>query len=121
MAKSKVLIAEDDVTMVTLLKILLKMEDFDVVALHADADVLAAARVEKPDVLLLDLHLGNQSGLDILEQIRGAQDMRDLPIIVSSGSNSKEICLARGASGFVLKPYMPDELITLLKQAIHPN
>ena len=61
MAKSKVLLAEDDVTMVSLLKTLLKMEGFDVVALQADADVLAAARIENPDVLLLDLHLANQS------------------------------------------------------------
>lgn len=120
MAKSKILLAEDDVTMVALLKILLKMEDFDVVALQADADVLAAAREEKPDLLLLDLHLGSQSGMEILDQIRGAQDMRDLPIIISSGSNSKELCLEHGANGFVLKPYMPDELITLLKQTIHP-
>ena len=118
MAKPKVLLAEDDVTMVALLKILLKMEDFDVVALQADADVLASARIEKPDVLLLDLHLANQNGLDILDQIRGAQDVCDLPIIISSGSNSKEECLRHGANGFVLKPYMPDELITALKQTI---
>jgi DNA-binding response OmpR family regulator len=118
MAKTKVLLAEDDATMVALLKILLKMEDFDVVALHADDDVLLAARAEKPDVLLLDLHLANQSGLDILDQIRGAQDVSDLPIVISSGSNSKEVCLTHGANGFVLKPYMPDELISTLKQAI---
>jgi CheY-like chemotaxis protein len=118
MAKSKILLAEDDVTMVSLLKTLLKMEGFDVVALQADADVLAAARVENPDVLLLDLHLANQSGLDILDQIRGTQDVHELRVVMSSGSNVKDECLRHGASGFLLKPYMPDELITILKQTI---
>jgi CheY-like chemotaxis protein len=118
MAKSKILLAEDDVTMVSLLKTLLKMEGFDVVALQADADVLAAARVENPDVLLLDLHLANQSGLDILDQIRGTQDVRELRVVMSSGSNAKDECLHHGANGFLLKPYMPDDLITILKQTI---
>jgi CheY-like chemotaxis protein len=105
--------------MVSLLKTLLKMAGFDVVALQADADVLAAARVENPDVLLLDLHLANQSGLDILDQIRGAQDVRDLPVVMSSGSNAKEECLHHGANGFLLKPYMPDDLINILNQTIN--
>ena len=118
MAKSKVLLAEDDVTMVSLLKTLLKMEGFDVVALQADADVLAAARIENPDVLLLDLHLATQSGLDILDEIRETQDVRDLRVVISSGSNVKEECLRHGANGFLLKPYMPDDLITILKQTI---
>ncbi len=69
MSKPKILLAEDDVTMVSLLKTLLKMEGFEVVALQADADVPAAVRSEKPDVILLDVHLGPQSGLDILDNI----------------------------------------------------
>ena len=101
MAKSKVLLAEDDVTMVSLLKTLLKMEGFDVVALQAD-----------------DLHLATQSGLDILDEIRETQDVRDLRVVISSGSNVKEECLRHGANGFLLKPYMPDDLITILKQTI---
>jgi DNA-binding NtrC family response regulator len=37
---------------------------------------------------------------------------------MSSGANVKEECMTRGAFGFLMKPYMPDELTTLLKQAI---
>ena len=74
MTKLKVLLAEDDVTMVSLLTTLLKMEGFDVVALQADADVPAAVREENPDVLLLDVHLLHQSGLDILDTIRNSED-----------------------------------------------
>ncbi|MBC7878688.1 MAG: response regulator [Anaerolineales bacterium] len=117
MANPKILLAEDDVTMVSLLKTLLKMEGFDVIALSADADVSAAVRKENPDVLLLDVHLGHQSGLDILDSVTNSQDT-NTRVVMSSGSNVKEECMQRGAFGFLLKPYMPDELITVLKQAI---
>ncbi len=114
----KVLLAEDDITMVSLLKTLLKMEGFEVVALQADADVPAAVRLEDPDVLLLDVHLSRQSGLEILEELRGSVDTKDVRVVMSSGANVKEECMRRGANGFLLKPFMPDDLISILKQTI---
>lgn len=118
MSKPKVLLAEDDITMISLLKTLLKMEGFEVVALPADADVLELIRSEHPDVLLLDVHLGNQNGLDILAKIRSSPDLKATRVVMSSGANVKEECISGGAFGFLMKPYMPDELTTLLKQAI---
>ena len=121
MTKPKILLAEDDFTMVSLLKTLLKMEGFDVFSLHGDDNVPEAIRQEKPDVLLMDVHLLNQSGLDILDEIRQAQDISETRVVMSSGANVKEECMSHGANGFLLKPYMPDELIALLKQAIKPD
>jgi CheY-like chemotaxis protein len=116
----KVIIAEDDVTMISLLKTLLKMEGFEVVTAGADADVPSVIRAEKPDVVLLDVHLSRQNGLEILDAIRGSEDIKGIRIVMSSGANVKEECLKHGANGFLLKPYMPDDLITLLKQSINP-
>lgn len=118
MSKPKILLAEDDVTMVSLLKTLLKMEGFEVVDLHADADVPAAVRHERPDVLLMDVHLSRQSGLEILDQLRGSADTKKVRVVMSSGASVKEECIAHGANGFLLKPFMPDDLISLLKQTI---
>ena len=55
MQMAKILLAEDDKTMVSLLKTLLKMEGFDVVALDADTDVAAAVQREKPHALFMDV------------------------------------------------------------------
>lgn len=121
MPKPKVLLAEDDLTMISLLKTLLKMEGFDVVTLQTNADVLAVIRNEQPDVLLLDVHLGSQNGLEILSNIRSTQDVKETRVVMSSGANVKEECMSRGAFGFLMKPYMPDDLITLLKRAITSN
>jgi CheY-like chemotaxis protein len=114
----KILIAEDDATMVSLLKTLLKMEGFEVVSLNVDANVPDAIRAQKPDVVLMDVHLSHQSGLEILDSIRNSNDIKTVRVVMSSGAPVKEECLKRGANGFLLKPYMPDDLIMMLKQAI---
>jgi CheY-like chemotaxis protein len=113
---AKVLLAEDDPTMVSLLKTLLKMEGFDVVALASDADVPDSILREKPDVLFMDVHIGQQNGMDIVESIRKNPETSSLHVVMTSGLNVKEECLSRGANHFLLKPFMPDDLISVLKQ-----
>lgn len=118
MSKTKVLLAEDDFTMVSLLTTLLNMEGFEVLALQADADVIEAVRHEKPDIVLMDVHLTHQSGLDILQEIRSTDEIGNVRVVMSSGSNVKEECLQRGANGFLMKPYMPDDLFKILREVI---
>jgi len=111
----KVLLAEDDQTMVMLLSTLLKMEGLDVVALEATADIPAAVLREKPDSILMDVNIGSQNGMDLVKTIRNDPANADVNIVMASGYNLKEECLQRGANHFLLKPFMPDELIRLLK------
>ena len=111
----KILLAEDDRTMVSLLKTLLKMEGFEVVALDVNADVPAAVQHENPDALLMDVHLGQQSGMDIVRAIRQNPALANVRIVMTSGLNVKDECLRRGANHFLLKPFMPDDLLKVLK------
>jgi len=113
---AKILLAEDDPTMISLLKTLLKMEGFEVVALDVYSDVTEAVQREMPDTLLMDVHLGGQNGLQILESIRRNDDLANIRIVMTSGLNMKDECISRGASAFLLKPFMPDDLISVLKQ-----
>ena len=112
---AKILLAEDDVTMVSLLKTLLKMEGFEVSALNTGADVPAEVGQARPDVLFLDVHFGNQNGVEIVEAIRSNQDLSNLRVVMTSGMNVQEECLRVGANAFLLKPFSPDDLIRLLK------
>jgi CheY-like chemotaxis protein len=112
---AKVLLAEDDRTMISLLKTLLNMEGYEVVALDVNADVPAAVHQENPDVLFMDVHMGKQSGLEIMETIRKNPEFANLRVVMTSGLNVKDECLQRGANYFLLKPFMPDDLLRLLK------
>jgi len=112
----KVLLADDDFSMVALLKTLLGMEGYQVATLMDKAgNLLDYIQREKPDVLLIDIFLGDRNGLDIVRQIRKTPDMKDLRIVMVSGIDKCEDCLAAGANAFLLKPYMPEELFEILR------
>lgn len=112
---AKILLAEDDATMVSLLKTLLHMEGFEVVALDADADIAAAVEQEKPDAIFMDVHLGEQSGMQVLDLIRRNVGTANIRVVMTSGLNMKDECLRLGADAFLQKPFMPDDLINALK------
>jgi DNA-binding response OmpR family regulator len=113
---AKILLAEDDITMVSLLKTLLKMEGFEVSALKTGANVPAAVQLEEPDILFLDVHFGNQNGVEIIQAIRRNSKSSNLRVVMTSGMNMQEECLRAGANAFLLKPFSPDDLIRLMKQ-----
>jgi DNA-binding response OmpR family regulator len=113
---AKVLLAEDDTSMLFLLQTLLRMEGYLVSVLDLHGDFVAGVRAERPDVLLMDVHLAGTSGMDVLQQLRDQPDLKHTAIIMSSGMNLEAESLAAGATAFLLKPYMPDELIGLIRR-----
>ena len=115
---AKILLAEDDDTMVGLLTTLLRMDGYEVRALDGDEDVAAAVQRDCPDALVLDLHLAGQNGLDVLDAIRQGERGRHVRVIMISGLNVKDESLRHGADGFLLKPFMPDDLMRVLRENV---
>ncbi len=112
----KVMLADDDFTMVSLLRTLLSMEGYQVMTLlDKPGDILDNIREARPDILLLDVYLGDRNGVDLVHEIRREADLHNIRIIMVSGLDKTEECLAAGADKFLLKPYMPNELFELLR------
>lgn len=111
----KVMLAEDDPTMLSLLQTLLKMEGFATAALGDKEDVLVALRRDAPDIVLLDVNLSQGNGIDFLRRIRKDKMLGKTSVIMSSGMPLEAECLSAGADRFLLKPYMPDVLIEAIK------
>ncbi len=113
----RIFLAEDDPTMVTLLETLLKLEGFEVVSLDlATENLLETLHADIPQALVLDVNLPNQNGLDIVRNMRKDEVFKNTNVVMASGMNLKDECLASGANDFLLKPYMPDDLIAILKK-----
>ena len=115
----KVMLVEDDPTMISLLNTLLEIEGFEVAQVTDFSNVIQEIPKNAPDVILLDVHLKDVNGLDILADIRKDANLDDVRIIMSSGMDFKTESLSKGANDFVLKPYMPDELIDKIKKQIY--
>jgi len=112
----KILIIEDDATMVSLLRMLLGLEGYHVVTLSSeDQDIITLAQNESPNLILLDVHLGQQNGLDVVKKIKEINNLKNIKVIMTSGLDLGESCLKAGADDFVLKPYMPDELLNKIE------
>jgi CheY-like chemotaxis protein len=89
----KVLLIEDDTTMLTLLRTLLRFEGYEVAQMEGD---------------------GHLDG--IVEAIRKDKELQDIRVIMSSGIDFSQKCLEEGVDGFIQKPYMPEELIRKIRE-----
>jgi DNA-binding response OmpR family regulator len=114
----KVMVVDDDRTMNLLLKTLLELDGFAVIQAPRGDQVLNVALAERPDAILMDVHIADVDGIVLLKQIRQHPALRTLPVIMSSGMDVEIECREAGANAFILKPYPPDELSTTLKKVI---
>lgn len=115
---TKIALIEDDADMRGLLKTLLELEGFQVFAYEPEKEneVLASLQNDRPDMLLLDVHLKNANGIDLLRHIRNdGGKFRNLRVIMTSGTDIGDRCLEAGADAFLMKPYMPEELFRLIQ------
>ena len=118
---SKIMLAEDDTTMLSLLKTLLRLEGFETTTLSEQEDVLDALRREKPDAILMDVYLTQGNGLTFMREIRSDHNLKHVFAIMQSGMNLEIECMAAGADAFLLKPYMPDSLIQTIRKGLLNN
>jgi two-component system, chemotaxis family, chemotaxis protein CheY len=112
------MIVDDDRTMNSLLKTLLELDGFAVVLAPRGDVVLSTALSEKPDAILMDVHIAEVDGVQLLRQLRQNSDLKSIPVVMSSGMDVEDQAKEAGATAFILKPYPPDQLSALLKKVL---
>src|SRR5436305_8539509 len=119
--KPLVLIVEDEMPLVTMLRYNLEREGFAVDAAADGEEALLRIAEHRPDAVLLDWMLPLVSGLEVCRQIRRLPATRSLPVIMltAKGEESDRIRgLDSGADDYVVKPFSPSELIARLRAVI---
>jgi two-component system KDP operon response regulator KdpE len=115
---SRVLVVDDEASLVRALAINLRARGWDVVTAHDGASALEVAADKHPDVVVLDLGLPDLDGVEV---IRGLRGWTRVPIIVLSArqdSHDKVEALDAGADDYMTKPFGMDELLARLRAAI---
>lgn len=110
----KIMIVDDDRTTVKLLQMLLEMDGFDVTVAARGHDALAKAHDVHPDVFLVDFHLTDMDGVELITNLRKMTAFASTPILVASGLDKEEDALAVGANRFLVKPFDPNTLTAIL-------
>ena len=113
-----ILIVEDDESTARLLKTLLEIEGFSAwVASQAPAAELLL-QGQRPDVVLIDMHLAHAEGLDLLRTIRTDPTRAGTAVVMTSAMDRRDEALAAGADAFLLKPFNRAELVTTIQRAL---
>lgn len=119
---SQVLIVEDDKAIQNLLKISLKQEHYDVVAVGTAREGIDFIVQNIVDLIVLDLGLPDMDGIDVIRTVRDFSD--SLPIIVVSarGDESEKIkCFDAGINDYVQKPFSSGELMARVRAVLRHN
>lgn len=112
----KMMLIDDNEEMVILITTILGFEGIEVIPAIFTSNPVDQIREHKPDFILLDVKLGEYNGIDILEEIRKDPSIKETTIFTTSGFDYSEECLEKGAEGFLQKPYMPSDLLEMIKR-----
>lgn len=117
----KILIVDDVVSNVLLLKILLTNEKFQVVTANCGNACIEQAKKEKPDLILLDVMMPDISGFDTAVILKKDPETQDIPIIFLTALNTPSDLVHGfqvGANDFLTKPFNKEELVMRVLQQI---
>ena len=119
--RRRILIVDDDEPLVELLSRRLQQQGYETVAADTGHAGLALARQELPALVILDLRLPDIDGFSVCQRLVDLPETCSIPVIMLSGMERPDIirqCRAAGCYYFVRKPYDPNALLVLIRQAI---
>ncbi|QNA88674.1 response regulator [Massilia sp. Dwa41.01b] len=114
MGSTRVLVVEDEPAIVELVSYSLREAGWSISSVGTTGAAWDSISRGKPDLLLLDWMLPDQSGLRLLARLRADRDFQDIPVIMLTAKSMEEDKLAglnTGADDYVTKPFSPRELL----------
>lgn len=115
----RALVVDDDLSIQHLLTAYFGQHNIVTISAHGRQDVIRQFAAEEPDVVILDLQLGREDGLDLLREIRSQSDV---PVVIMTGHRREEIDhvvgLELGADDYVNKPFGLRELVARIRAVV---
>lgn len=115
---AKILVIDDEPSIVNLVTAYLKPEGYEVYTAADGNAGLKAARIYKPDLIVLDLMLPGMDGIEVLSNLRRESNVYVILLTAKTEETDKIVGLSVGADDYVTKPFSPRELIARIKAAL---
>lgn len=119
---NKILFIEDEPDHIAIYKEKLEQEGFSFISATESKTAWSFIEQEKPDLILLDILLINENGLEILAKLKGDETTKNIPVIIFTNYDEKEYknqALALGAADFVPKTGVtPDEMVEKIRKIL---
>jgi CheY-like chemotaxis protein len=117
----KILIADDDPSIVDSLKMMLELEGYDV-RTTTNGETIYKMEKEYPDLLILDIWMSGQDGREICKYLKNEPHTKHIPIIMISASKDvKKSAKDSGADDFIEKPFEQEELLKKISKYVRTD
>ena len=116
-----IMTADDSASVRQMVSFILKQGGYDVVEAVAGKDALAKLQTTKVDMLITDLNMPNLDGIGLIKGARALPTCKFNPIIMlttESQDSKKAEGKAAGATGWIVKPFKPEQLIAVVKKVL---
>ena len=117
----KILIADDEPSILISLEFLMKREGYVVSLARDGQEALDAIASERPDLVLLDVMMPIKTGFEVCHEVRNNEDLRDTCILMlTAKGRDTDVAkgLAMGANAYVTKPFSTKELVQKVKELL---
>ena len=118
MAK-RILCVDDSKTMRDMVQFTLKSAGFDVVEAEDGVKALAASESGRFDLVITDINMPNMDGVTLVRELRRRSGFKTTPILIlttEGGDDKKAAGREAGATGWIVKPFAPDKLISVVNK-----
>ncbi len=114
--KKRVLVVDDDPGIGRVLGIALRVSGYNVITTTSGSEAIELARMQTPDIILLDIVMPGITGLEVLDQVR---HFSQVPIIIFSGHPEVvQFALKMGANDSIAKPFDADSLVEKIRSVL---
>jgi CheY-like chemotaxis protein len=120
----RVLVVDDEPDVLLLCRLNLQQRGHELLEAADGSTALEIARELHPDVIVLDLMLPGISGYDVLEALQRDSETTDIPVLVLTAKSlraDRERSHGLGASAFLTKPFLPNELCEMVDSLVAPG
>lgn len=119
---SKVILTADDSSSVRqMVSFTLKQAGYDIVEASDGKDALAKAKANKVNMVITDLNMPNMNGIELIKSLRAEAAYKFIPIVMlttESQASKKQEGKSAGATGWIIKPFKPDQLLGVVKKVL---
>ena len=116
----KILIVDDDRISLEVIESILE-DEFEILTASSGEETLEILEKERPQLIVLDLHMPGLDGKATLEKIRQNSELKKIPVVFmtsDSSAETKKECIELGADDFILKPFVPEVVRSRVRHAI---
>ena len=116
--KERILAVDDDVIILTRISSILR-NDYELITINSGMRALRYLDLEKPDLILLDIRMAQQDGIETLREIRRREECKDIPVIMLTGVESRDMVVESAKLGihdYLLKPFSSVELLKRVRR-----